>query len=155
MKIRTVQQIDRWAWPSKCSITVQAPAIRKGPALKRLCTRRDLDMHLSRLVGLIPGLYEVEALKRAEAPSVLSLMTSAEVFEENRVARGNYRTIWTEIIFLTDFWRPQCCDEVKRAHMAFKKDFTRLGLIAVYTNLSSPFGHRSTRDVRGKAFNYL
>lgn len=155
---RTVQQIDRWAWALEVLDNRAGTSDpERGLPLKRLLPPEETStMHLSRLVGLIPGLYEVEALKRAEgAIRTVSYDFLREEFEEIESLARNYRNYLDRNHLFDGHLAPHVLPaEVKVRAYGLKEDFTRLGLIADTQNSQLAFPNIVPHgDVRGKAFN--
>jgi hypothetical protein len=91
---RTTQQIDKWVWAlsvltSRRDGTDPARAL---PLMRILPPEEASTTHLARLVSLIPGLYEVEALKRSTSgPSALPYSFLREEFKEIELLARHYR----------------------------------------------------------------
>jgi hypothetical protein len=128
---RTAQQVDRWAWALEV-LNARAGAAagsEKSLSLKRLLPPGEASAtQLSRLVGLLPGLYEVETLKKAQVRP-LPYDFLQEEFEEIELLAHDYRSYLDRNHFLDGHLAPLALPpgtEV-RAY-GLKADFARLGL---------------------------
>lgn len=126
---RALQPVDRWAWALEV-LNAQEGSPRKALSLKRLLPSTEASTtQLSRLVGLIPCLYEVEALRKDQRQP-LPYGFLQEEFEELDLLAHHYRNYLEQNHLLDGHLAPlELPSGTEVRAYGLKADFARLGLV--------------------------
>ncbi|MEN6499123.1 MAG: PD-(D/E)XK nuclease family protein [Rectinema sp.] len=124
---RTLQPVDTWAWAIE-ALTARETSPENALSLTWLLPSTEVSTsQVSRLVGLIPSLYEVEALQKGRVPAFPYGFLQEE-FEELTLLARHYRNYLDQNHLLDGHLAPLVLPPGIEVHAyGLRADFARLG----------------------------